>query len=81
MIKNNVIIEITKNEKNFQLICPMESPLGDVYDVLYAMRDEVMKIMNQNHDSEAPKKKECNECQPQSPCSSTTAELPTSTQN
>lgn len=38
MLKNNTILEIKMNERNYQFQCSPDSPLGEIHDVLHQMK-------------------------------------------
>jgi len=45
MIKSVTVIEITKGDRTYKLLCESESPLGEVHDVLCEMRKNVIELM------------------------------------
>jgi len=46
MIKNKVVFEIEKDERNYLFIMEQDSPLGEIHDVLSSMRQEVVNRIN-----------------------------------
>lgn len=47
MLKNLTVLEITKNDRTYQLQLDPNSPLGEVHDVLMEMRGFVVSRMNE----------------------------------
>ncbi len=43
MIQNYVGIEVEKGERTYQLLCPVDSPLGEIHDVLSQMKGFVVQ--------------------------------------
>ena len=58
MQKNKVVLEINKNEKNFEFICEQNASLGEVIDVLSEMRAYVVNKLNDHIQSEQKPKEE-----------------------
>jgi hypothetical protein len=46
MIKNQIILEINKDQRIYQFHLSPESPLGEVFDVLNQMRAEILERIN-----------------------------------
>lgn len=52
-------LEVTKNERSYKLECSVDSPLGEVYDVLNYMRTFIInKIVESNKSDEQDVQKE-----------------------
>ncbi len=45
MIKNQSVIEIKVGEKVYQFHCSLDSPLGEIHDILHQMKSYVLKKM------------------------------------
>jgi hypothetical protein len=46
MIKNKTSLEIKKGERIYQFICELDSPLGEVFDVMSEIRGYAIDLMN-----------------------------------
>jgi hypothetical protein len=57
MLKQKTILEIVKDEKTFQFHCDPDSKLGEIYDVLHAMKDYVVKRILEAEEQQKPKEK------------------------
>ena len=63
MIKNKISLEFKCNDRMYEFICSSDSPLGEVYDALSAMRGFVVERIK---DAEQKSPSECSdECQEQ----------------
>ena len=49
MIKNKTFLEVKKGDRNYQFICEVESPVGEVYDALSEMRGYTIDIINKSN--------------------------------
>jgi hypothetical protein len=58
MIKNQVVFEIKKGDRNYQLLISSDSPLGELFDVLTEMRSYVVKRIEDASSAEKEKEKE-----------------------
>lgn len=47
MIKNLSQIEVKVNDRLYRLLCEVDSPLGEVYDVLILMRAMIVAKMSE----------------------------------
>lgn len=56
MLKNEVCLEVKKEEKIYRFSCAPESPLGELFDALSQMRAFVIERMNEQN--KPPEKKE-----------------------
>ncbi|HEY3527464.1 MAG TPA: hypothetical protein VGK47_14810 [Nitrososphaeraceae archaeon] len=45
MIKNHIVFEIKKDERNYQLLMNCDSPLGEIHDVLSEMKSVIVQKM------------------------------------
>lgn len=45
MIKNTTILEVKVGERVYQMLCSSDSPLGELFDTLSAMRSHVAQII------------------------------------
>lgn len=55
MIKSLIVIEVEKNDRKYQLTFPPESTLGEIYDVIRQMGDEIIKQI-ENHQQSSKQK-------------------------
>lgn len=46
MIENVIRIQIEKNGRSYSFYCNSDSSLGEVHDVLFQMKEEVIKKIN-----------------------------------
>lgn len=58
MLKQSVKLEVVKGERVYQLCLPIDSPLGEVYDVLYEMRSFVIGKINESQKADEKKEPE-----------------------
>ena len=58
MIKNNLILEVKREERVYQLHLPSDSPLGEVHDVLHEMKMFIVKTMTERASQEVGEPKE-----------------------
>jgi len=58
MLKQQSIIEIKKGERVYQLVLAMDSPLGEVHDVLYQMRSYIIERINEAYNQDKIKEKD-----------------------
>lgn len=56
MIKNLTALEIKSSERIYRLLCEVDSPLGEVYDVLCQMQAFVVTKINETHKVACPEK-------------------------
>jgi len=61
MIKNLTAVEVKMGERIYKLLCEIDSPLGEVHDVLCQMKAFVVKKINEAHAAEIPKE-DCSSC-------------------
>ncbi len=61
MIKNQVVLEVKKGDRLYQLHLDSLAPLGETFDVLYEMRSYVCQMIEeaQKVDSKAKEEREC----------------------
>lgn len=52
MIKSKTVLEVKRNDRIYQLECEPDSPLGEVYDALCAMRSFVVQRINEQQQAE-----------------------------
>lgn len=64
MIQNQVVLKVKKEERVYTLNLSPESPLGEVFDVLTEMRQEILRRIQ--HASQDPQNK--TEEQPEVAC-------------
>ena len=55
MLKNQVSLEVKKDERLYQLLCASDSPLGELYDSLNQMRSFVIEKILENQKAQEPK--------------------------
>lgn len=55
MLKQQVILEVKKDDRSYQLHLPENCPLGEVHDVLFQMRCYVVDRINESQKADAPK--------------------------
>lgn len=58
MIKNLSALEVRAGERIYKLVCEIDSPLGEVHDVLVRMRNFVVQRINESNEKDQPEK-EC----------------------
>lgn len=58
MLKHAVMLEIVKGERVYQFSLPSDSPLGEVHDVLFEMRNFVVNKLNESLNADKPKEQE-----------------------
>jgi len=58
MIKSMIHLEIKASERPYQFICCLDSPLGEIHDVLCQMKAEIIKRINEAQNSENTSEKE-----------------------
>jgi len=58
MLKQQVIFEVKRDNRVYQLQLPENSPLGEVHDVLFQMRSFVIDKINEAVKQDAPKEPE-----------------------
>lgn len=59
MFKQKAHLDIKgKNEKNYHFVCDLDAPLGEIYDVLFIMKEIILKQINENHQKDKVEKKE-----------------------
>lgn len=61
MLKQQTILEVKRGERVYQLALSAESPLGELYDVLYEMRSFVVEKINAAQAVDKPKEPETTE--------------------
>lgn len=49
MIKNLTALEIEIGERIYKLICEVDSPLGEVHDVLTRMKHHIVNLINESN--------------------------------
>jgi hypothetical protein len=54
MIKNLSALEVKIGERVYKLICEVDSPLGEVHDVISQMKNYVIQRINESHKAEQP---------------------------
>jgi len=54
MIKNLTALEIKIGERIYKFLCDVDSPLGEVHDVMMQMKGQVLKLMNDAHVATQP---------------------------
>lgn len=52
MIKDFKSLEIKIGEKVYTFLCSIDSPLGEVHDVLHQMKSYVVGVINKIHETE-----------------------------
>ena len=64
MIKNKIELEVKKDARIYSFYCEIDSPLGELHDVLAQMKSEIVARIKAAEEAEKPQdKKECaNEC-------------------
>lgn len=45
-MQNRSLLEIKKNDRNYQLILDPNSPLGECYDVICELQNYIIQLMN-----------------------------------
>jgi len=55
MIKQQVILEVKRDERIYQLHLPANSPLGEVHDILFQMRSYIVEQINESLKIDQPK--------------------------
>lgn len=55
MIKNVTALEIKVNERIYKFLCEVDSPLGEVHDILSQMKNFVVERINKIHEQEQKK--------------------------
>lgn len=48
MIRSKTILEIKNEKRTFEFLCEQDSPLGEVYDALSAMRNYIVQRIQEN---------------------------------
>lgn len=43
MIKNKVSLEVDRNDRKYMLIMDCDSPLGEIFDVICMMKNEIIQ--------------------------------------
>ena len=54
MIKNITALEIKVGERAYKLLCEIDSPLGEVHDVISQMKAFVVNKINEAHAANQP---------------------------
>ena len=54
MIKNKVALEVKKEDKVYSFLCEINSPLGEIHDVLCMMKSEIVSRIKAVEDAEKP---------------------------
>ncbi len=50
MENKNHILEIKMGERTYQMIVPMDAPIGEIHDVMYQFRGFILDKMLQAHE-------------------------------
>ncbi len=53
MIKNKTVLEVKMGERTYELMCSPDSPLGELYDVLFQMQSYVIGKINDSQKNAA----------------------------
>lgn len=64
MIKTKTVLEIQKGDKVYQLLCDPDAPLGELHDVLHAMKAHVVGLISGISVTPASEKSDVAEQQP-----------------
>ena len=51
-MKTKTVLEIEKENRSYHFICENTSPLGEVYDVLFEMRQDILQRMQKVNEEE-----------------------------
>lgn len=57
MIKQQIKLEVKAGERVYELACSPDSPLGELYDAISAMKSYVVQRINEQLEEEKPKEK------------------------
>jgi hypothetical protein len=57
MLKQQVLLEIVKEDRIYQFQLPVNAPLGEVHDVLFQMRSYIIDRINESMKMDQPTKK------------------------
>lgn len=63
MLKQKLIFEVKRDERIYSLEIPSGCNLGEVHDVIFAMKQWVIDQMNQVHMAEKPQEKASEQAQ------------------
>lgn len=58
MMKQKISLEISKNEKTFQLVLDADSPLGDCFDVICQFQSYIIDRMKTEIEAKQAKKED-----------------------
>lgn len=57
MIKQQTLLEVKAGERTYELACSPDSPLGELYDAICAMKSFIVQRINEEQQKETPETK------------------------
>ncbi|NGX36860.1 MAG: hypothetical protein K1000chlam2_00005 [Chlamydiae bacterium] len=56
--KNDIVLEVEKEDRIYRFSMPVSAPLGEAYEVVGAFMDEIVRLINEHHEKNKKTKDE-----------------------